>query len=150
MAYLRRFWVKTAPSFRNRYRQKEVYLNMAYSRRFWVKEPRHSETVIARKSYTLIWRIPDDLGLRSPVIQKTLLPERGIPYYGVFTTILGSGAPSFRKRYRQKEVYLNMAYLRRFWVKKPRHSETDVSDEKCYLCRSTRQKEQGGGSLARE
>ena len=45
MAYIRRFWVKAAPSFRKRYRQKEVYLNMAYLRRFWVKEPRHSETI---------------------------------------------------------------------------------------------------------
>ena len=44
-----------------------------------VEEPRHSETVIARKRYTLIWRIYDDFGLRSPVIQRPLSPERGIP-----------------------------------------------------------------------
>ena len=42
---------------------------MAYLRRFWVKEPRHSEAVIARKRYTLLWRIYDDFGLGSPVIQ---------------------------------------------------------------------------------
>ena len=30
-----------------------------------------------------------------------------------------------------------MAYLRRFWVKEPRHSET-ISHDKCYLNRSTR------------
>ena len=52
--------------------RKEVYLSMAYLRRFWVKEPHHSENVIARKRYTLIWRIYDDFGLRSPVIQKPL------------------------------------------------------------------------------
>ena len=41
---LRRFWVKEAPSFRKRFRQKKVYLSTIY----------------------------DDFGLRSPVIQKTL------------------------------------------------------------------------------
>ena len=87
---------------RKSYTQKK---NVVFFRRFWVKEPRHSETVIARKRYTLIWRIYDGFGLRSPVTQKTLSPERG------------------RKRYHQKEVYLNMAYLRRFWIKEPRHLE---------------------------
>ena len=29
-----------------------------------------------------------------------------------------------------------MSYFRRFWIKKPRHSE-NVSDQKCYLCRRT-------------
>ena len=49
-------------------------------RRFWVKEPRYSETVIARKRYTIIWRIYDDFGLRSPVIQKTLSDEKRYLY----------------------------------------------------------------------
>ena len=58
--------------------RKEVYLNMAYLRRFWVTEPRHSETVIARKRYTLIWRIYDDFGLRSgsPSFRKTKYPKK--------------------------------------------------------------------------
>ena len=30
-----------------------------------------------------------------------------------------------------------MTYFGRFWVKDPRHSET-ISDEKCYIYRSTR------------
>ena len=90
-----------------------------YFRLFWVKEPRHSESISARKRYTLIQ----------------------------FTTVLGQGAPSFRKHFCQKEVYLDTIHdgfglrtprhsetvfarkrytlynLRRFWVKEPRHSE---------------------------
>ena len=42
-------------------------------------EPRDSENIFARKRYTLIQ----------------------------FPTILGQGAPSFRKHFRQREVYLN-------------------------------------------
>ena len=44
-----------------------------------------------------------------------------------FPTILGQGAPSFRKFYRQKEVYLNMAYSRRFCVEEPRHLENVIA-----------------------
>ena len=52
---------------------------MAYLRRFWVKEPRHSETVIARKRYglyTLIWRIYDDFGLRSPRHSENVIARK--------------------------------------------------------------------------
>ena len=69
-----------APSFRKRYRQKEVYLNMAYLRRFWVKEPRHSKNVIARKRYTLIWRIFRRFWVKEPRHSETISQtKKGIP-----------------------------------------------------------------------
>ena len=54
---------------------------MAYFRRFWVEELRHSETLFAKKRYTLIplQRISDDFGLRSPVIQKTFQTKSAKP-----------------------------------------------------------------------
>ena len=50
-----------------------------FSDDFGLMNPRDSETIFARKRYTLI----------------------------LFPTIFGQEAPSFRKRFRQKEVYLN-------------------------------------------
>ena len=60
---------------------------------FGLRKPRHSETVFAKKRYTLIQ----------------------------FTTILG--AQSFRKHFRQKEVYLDTIYDDFGLRSPPRHSE---------------------------
>ena len=56
----------------------------------------------------------DDTGLNSHGL--------GTEKCGTFTTILGQGAPSFSKRFRQKEVYLNTIHDH-FGLRKPRHSE---------------------------
>ena len=55
------------------------------------------------------WQIPDDFGLRSPVVQKTFSLERGIPKYNLPRSWVKE-SPSFRKCFRQKEVYLNTIY----------------------------------------
>ena len=79
MAYLRRFWVKEPRHSENVIARKRYTLIWRIFGDFGSREPCHSKTVIARKRYTLTWRIYDDFGLRSPVIQKTFSPKNGIP-----------------------------------------------------------------------
>ena len=76
-------WGLTSPpSFRHRFSQKTVYLNMAHLRRLRGKEPpRRSETFFAKKRYTLIPLFPTIWGLRSHVIQRQFWPKNGIPQY---------------------------------------------------------------------
>ena len=71
--FFRRFWVEEAPSFRNRFRRKKVYLY----RSFWVKEPRHSETISAKKRYTSIAAFIDIINrLRKPRHSETISAKK--------------------------------------------------------------------------
>ena len=69
MACFQRSWVKEAPSFRNLFRQKEVYLNKIYDD-FGLRSPPLFRKRFRQKEVYLN-TIYDDFGLRSPVIQKT-------------------------------------------------------------------------------
>ena len=72
---------------------------------------------------------PTILGQEAPSFRKRYRQKEEYLNMAYFPDDFGlrSGSPSFRKPYRQKEVYLIMAYLRRFWVKEPCYSKNVIA-----------------------
>ena len=71
--------------------------------------PRHSETISAKKRYTLLPSISDDCGLRSPRHSETISAKKR---YTLDTSIsddcgLRKSPPSFKNHFSQKTVYLH-------------------------------------------
>ena len=103
------FWVEEAPSFRNQYGQKTVYLNTSISDDWGLRKPRHSETNIAKKRYTLIPLFTTMQRVKEPPRHsETISTKKRYTLTHLFPTIEGWGAPpSFRNHFSQKTVYLN-------------------------------------------